>query len=193
MLFRSYDPVRDGWEGAEGENAKPVVEAVKDHEGEMALTQLKSVLEKVNAIIPMLKPDSQLEAWVQSKITMADDYITTVHDYLKHTPNAVTESTGFDSFKVFKPKSTHYEPDDEYDIRAVIRYTVVLPKTGEKTIVNSLFPPSQLKTTDNKYEFNRYLNAKVADLKASGHEIVGIHYKGDPVYDKMMGRGRPSK
>jgi hypothetical protein len=37
----------------------------------------------------MLKPDSQLEAWVQSKITMADDYITTVRDYIKHTPGSV--------------------------------------------------------------------------------------------------------
>jgi hypothetical protein len=30
----------------------------------------------------MLKDDTQLDAWVQSKITKAADYIGTVHDYL---------------------------------------------------------------------------------------------------------------
>jgi hypothetical protein len=31
----------------------------------------------------MLSPDMELEAWVQSKITKAADYISSVHDYLK--------------------------------------------------------------------------------------------------------------
>jgi serine protease inhibitor len=91
----AYDPIKDGWEGAAGstvsrDEPQPLTEApMKDPEGEMALTQLKSIVEKANEIIPMLKPDSQLEAWVQSKITMADDYITTVRDYIKHTPGSV--------------------------------------------------------------------------------------------------------
>ena len=63
-----------------------------DQEGEMAVTQLKSMVEKANEVIAMLKPDSKLEAWVQSKITIADDYMSSVRDYLKHTPEAVGES-----------------------------------------------------------------------------------------------------
>jgi hypothetical protein len=39
----------------------------------------------------MLKPTSKLEAWVQSKITLADDYIVSVHDYLKNTEGAIGE------------------------------------------------------------------------------------------------------
>jgi hypothetical protein len=42
-----------------------------------------------------------------------------------------------------------------------------------------------LKTTDSKYEFNRHLNAYVADLKSNGYEIVGIHLEGDPIHAKM--------
>jgi hypothetical protein len=91
----------------------------------------------------------------------------------------------FDSFKVFNHKSNAYEPDGEYDLRAVVRYRVVLPKTGEKTLVSALFPPAQLKTTDSKYEFNRHLNAYVANLKSNGYEIVGIHLDGDPIHAKM--------
>lgn len=62
-----------------------------DYEGEMAITQLKAMVEKANKIIPMLKPNSKLEAWVQSKITMAEDYMTSVYDYLKNTPDAIGE------------------------------------------------------------------------------------------------------
>ena len=105
---------------------------------------------------------------------------------MKSYKDYISEST-FDSFKVFKYKSNAYEPDDEYDIRAVVRYRIVLPKTGEKTTVNAVSPPVQLKTTDNKYEFNRHLNAYVAGLKTNGYEIVGIHLKGDPIHTKFLG------
>ena len=98
-----------------------------------------------------------------------------------------TISERFDSFKVFKYKANANEEDGEYDIRALIRYTHVLP-SGEKTVITALFPPIQLRTTDNKYEFNRHLNAMVASLKAEGKEIVGIHMRGDPIYDKIMTR-----
>jgi hypothetical protein len=75
-------PVREEW-GAEEE---------EDEEGEMASTQLKTIEEKAAAISSMLKPESKLEPWVQSKITLAEDYISTVHDYLKNTPGAIGES-----------------------------------------------------------------------------------------------------
>jgi hypothetical protein len=97
----------------------------------------------------------------------------------------------FDPFKVFKHKdrTNGLQADDEYDIRALVRYTLVLP-SGTKTIVNAMFPPVQLKTTDNKYEFNRYLNAYIADLKSGGHEIVAIHYKGSPEYARLTPQPR---
>ncbi len=91
----------------------------------------------------------------------------------------------FDSFKTFKYKPNPNQPDGEYDLRAVVRYHVVLPKTGEKRVVTALFPPIQLRTTNNKYEFNRQLNAYVADLKSNGYDIIGIHLEGDPIHTKM--------
>jgi hypothetical protein len=62
-----------------------------DYEGEMAISQLKALVERANNIISMLKPTSKLEGWVQSKITLADDYIVSVHDYLKNTEGAIGE------------------------------------------------------------------------------------------------------
>ena len=54
----------------------------KDYEGQMARAQLQIIAQRASALADMMKDDMQLEAWVQSKITTAEDYVTTVHDYM---------------------------------------------------------------------------------------------------------------
>jgi len=63
-----------------------------DYEGEMASSELRNIIDNAKDIESMLKPSSKLEAWVQSKITKANDYINSVRDYLKNTPGAVEEA-----------------------------------------------------------------------------------------------------
>ena len=73
---------------------KPIVEEYHDDtdlEGQMAMSQLMSISRRAQRIAEMIKPDTQLDAWVQSKLTMAEDYITTVYDYLRNTPNQIKE------------------------------------------------------------------------------------------------------
>jgi hypothetical protein len=69
---------------------EPIVEHIplEDMEGEMVISQCKTIVEKATEIIKMMKPETQLEAWVQSKITVADDYIGSVYDYLKSNPGS---------------------------------------------------------------------------------------------------------
>ena len=62
-----------------------------DDEGGMAMGELKSIITNANDIMSMLKSDSQLEGWVQSKITKSADYISSVKDYLSNTPNSISE------------------------------------------------------------------------------------------------------
>ena len=52
------------------------------YEGDMALNQLKTIVRCAEMIEDMLKPDTDLPEWVQSKITLATDYIQTAADYL---------------------------------------------------------------------------------------------------------------
>jgi serine protease inhibitor len=59
-----------------------------DQEGGMVQSQMKSIIEKANDILGMMQQDTQLEAWVQSKLTKAEDYISAVRDYLKNNPNS---------------------------------------------------------------------------------------------------------
>ncbi len=55
-----------------------------EYRGQMARTQLMSLSDKAKELAGQIKDDTQLEAWVESKITLAEDYIQTVYDYLKY-------------------------------------------------------------------------------------------------------------
>jgi hypothetical protein len=54
-----------------------------DFEGAMARTQLQTVVRNAQELINMLSMDDNMPEWVQSKITLAQDYISSVRDYLK--------------------------------------------------------------------------------------------------------------
>ena len=51
-------------------------------EGEMAMSQLKGIMQHAKQLHGMLKPDTDLPEWVQSKITLAYDYMQTAADYM---------------------------------------------------------------------------------------------------------------
>jgi hypothetical protein len=53
-----------------------------DYEGEMARGELEYTIQNAQEILDSLKDGDELEAWVQSKITKAADYISTVKDYM---------------------------------------------------------------------------------------------------------------
>jgi hypothetical protein len=54
-----------------------------DYEGDMAKTQLKGVIRNAQELHDLLQPADNLPEWVQSKITLAADYIQTASDYMK--------------------------------------------------------------------------------------------------------------
>ena len=57
------------------------------YEGDMAISQLKTICRHAEEFMGMLKPDTDLPEWVQSKITLATDYIQTAHDYMSSEMN----------------------------------------------------------------------------------------------------------
>jgi hypothetical protein len=61
------------------------------YEGDMAMTQLKTMCRHAEEFMGMLKPDTDLPEWVQSKITLATDYIQTAHDYMSSEMNEEVE------------------------------------------------------------------------------------------------------
>jgi len=53
-----------------------------DYEGEMARGELKALIANAQELLKMLGEDEEIEAWVQSKITKAADYVSSVRNYM---------------------------------------------------------------------------------------------------------------
>lgn len=60
-------------------------------EGEMVMSQLKGIMQHAQSLHGMLKPNTDLPEWVQSKITLAYDYIQTATDYMSTEMNEETQ------------------------------------------------------------------------------------------------------
>jgi hypothetical protein len=74
------------WYKSKGGGWKSVNEAKDEqeygYEGDMALNQLATLTRCADMIKDLLKPDTDMPEWVQSKITLATDYIQTAADYM---------------------------------------------------------------------------------------------------------------
>ena len=57
------------------------------YEGDMAMTQLETAIRHATHLKGMMKPDTDLPEWVQSKITLATDYLQTAADYIHSEMN----------------------------------------------------------------------------------------------------------
>jgi hypothetical protein len=63
-----------------------------DYEGDMAKSQLRSILVHAKRLHDMLEDQTNLPEWVQSKITLAQDYILTAADYMEGEMNEEVEA-----------------------------------------------------------------------------------------------------
>lgn len=69
------------------------IELNEDFEADMAVTELKSISDKANQLVELMKEmkmsagaaDVELDAWIQSKITKCNDYMNSVYDYMMYS------------------------------------------------------------------------------------------------------------
>ncbi len=54
-----------------------------ENEGKMVSSQLKSIIQNAEALLRMIENDTNFPKWVQSKITLAQDYIMCAKDYME--------------------------------------------------------------------------------------------------------------
>jgi hypothetical protein len=54
-----------------------------DYEGDMAKSDLRSIMHHAKELHDMLDDDTNLAEWCQSKITLAEDYLSTVANYMR--------------------------------------------------------------------------------------------------------------
>lgn len=68
-------------------NRSPLEEtksANKDNEAVMARAQLMSIVDNSKSILELLENETELMAWVQSKLTKAADYMIVITDYMQY-------------------------------------------------------------------------------------------------------------
>jgi hypothetical protein len=99
--------------------------SVKDHEYSMARSELKTIVDAVKKLQAKVgKGEGDLEAWVQSKITKAADYIDTAADYVA-------------SGEMEEQKLTDRILDEILSEKCWVGYKQVgLKKKGNKTVPN---------------------------------------------------------
>ena len=95
-----------------------------DYEGQMARTQLQTTMRNCKDLIDMVKDDDNMPEWVQSKITLAQDYITTVRDYLQSkeelgesTKSELEKDKDYEDYKdpFFEENDEEEMSDDDMD------------------------------------------------------------------------------
>src|SRR5210317_1555987 len=105
----------------------------KDHEVSMARGELEAIADKATQLAGALQGKSDegnpLEAWVQSKITKAKDYINSVSDYLMYNPdmkqneeleeniNKYAKLYSPEAIKIAKKFISQYNIKDDLDIQ----------------------------------------------------------------------------
>ena len=104
-----------------------------DHEISMARGELKATADKALELVAALEGKSDegnpMEAWVQSKITKAKDYVNSVYDYLMYNPKIANEANidvdNVDKGDTDKEKELKIKIDKEKDTDTLERQNVV--------------------------------------------------------------------
>ncbi len=68
--------------------APPIMQKGGEPDGAMALGQIDAAIDKLNTLRKFIQPESDLEPWVSSKLTLMDHYTDAVSDYMQYNPEA---------------------------------------------------------------------------------------------------------
>ena len=145
----------------ESKKAYRQVEALEketsDHEISMARGELEGIADKALATSAMLQGVTEsgnpLPAWVQSKITNASDYITSVHDYLKYTPG-MNESFNLEETTFEKIYQMQQDGKSAEDIAKELKLKPDLVKKvlGESKVISEGLSDAQIAQLKKEYE-----------------------------------------
>jgi hypothetical protein len=80
-----------------------------DQEGDMAKSDLRSIMANAKRVHDMLEDSDNLPEWVQSKITLAEDYISTVANYMTSEMSEETQMNESGGDVVYKKGEHHIE------------------------------------------------------------------------------------
>lgn len=148
-----------------------------DYEGDMAKTQLKTIIRNAQRMYAMLRDPDNMPEWVQSKITLAKDYIVTAANYLESEMSE--EAKKIDASPIH-PNALHVKPvkvgnEQKYKVHAVGKNFAHGIKVGEHL-------------TDTELDDFADMGGKIKHIKED--EMKSFK---QVVEEMRRGRGRPRK
>ena len=190
------------WYKGKGGSWKSVSEAKEeseyDYEGDMARGQLQSIINNAQRVHDMLKDKDNLPEWVQSKITLAEDYISTVANYMMSEldEEVMQESIQDEPHEIVhketgKTVSTHKNYKDAYsayqDLSKASDHAIGhIPKKTNEAVSHEpwkdkTFGPT--KVIQQKYKVKtdtKTYNVK-AETESHAHKLVSNHAPGSKI------------
>jgi hypothetical protein len=94
---------------------------VDDHEAKMAKAELYKLAQYSAKLFKMIEENEELDGWVQSKITKASDYISSVYHYLEYEKMAKDQ---------IEPGPRTYEEQVQDEVKAALRESWNQKKQG---------------------------------------------------------------
>lgn len=68
-----------------------------DYEGYMIRTQLRKMSAQAQELLSMIKDDEQFPSWMQSKMTLATEYMDGIYDFYKYSDYTISSRLNTDS------------------------------------------------------------------------------------------------
>jgi hypothetical protein len=161
-----------------------------DQEGDMAKSDLRSIMANAKELHDMIDDADNLPEWCQNKITLAEDYISTVANYLtaemseevktvtvKHKTSGKELVVSPEKAKQLKPQGYHpvKEEVSKADVPAYLR-----KQKGEKPLTMS----------DVKAPRKDSISAKENLAKARNEEVEQIDEKNEPTNPELWSRAK---
>ena len=145
-----------------------------DYEGDMAMSQLRSLMFNAQDLIDMMDDNTNLPEWVQSKITLAEDYISTAANYLRGELNEAANPAQQAAIAInmkkkgIKPKGMKEEVKDEY-ARKVAKY--LKKKYNKEEVELQEGRPSQRHPLEG-HEYHKKTDAELIHIAKDAHEAA---------------------
>jgi hypothetical protein len=93
-------------------------------ESDMAGSQLTSIKQNVNKLANIIDDGEQLDAWVQAKLTKAEDYLTSVYNYLQGEAvqgnESIMEYVEYDDESINEDDGFKFQPGDQVEIKPYV-------------------------------------------------------------------------
>ena len=142
------------------------------YEGEMVMSQLKGIMNHAKQLHDMLEPSTDLPEWVQSKITLAYDYMQTAADYM-----ATEMSEEWEVRRGTQVLSTHKKKDDA-DVKAMKHpLNKVYAKEEVTHSVHVKTYDSQGQKQMNSPEFKKHVTAHGGELDYPSDKGAAFKFK----------------